>query len=188
MTRVFLWCAVVLAVSVPASAQTEDLEPRVIGTSGSMSLGLSGFIDRFMSSQDDFPLNATLHVDVARFVTGNIAVRGGLIGTAAFGGDDESDPPTGPGVAAIHAVGGAFFYFTPRSLVSPYAGAEYRGQLTRRAERDAGTLLGKGGIEAAVSSRVLVFIEGGYGARLTRGEDDEMQRRIVGEVGFRIRF
>ena len=75
-----------------------------------------------------------------------------------------------------------------KPLTVPYAGVEYRAQLTDRPESDAGSVLGKGGLEAAVSSRVLVFIEGGYGARLTRGEDDELQTRIVAEVGFRIRF
>lgn len=188
MNRISLACIVLALSAAPALAQTEEVEPRVIGGRGVTSLGLSGFVDKFMSSEDTFPLNATVHVDVTRFVTARIAVRGGLLGTAAFGGDEDDEAPIGPGVAAMHAIGGAFYYFTPQSMVSAYAGAEYRAQLTHRAERDAGTLCGKGGLEAAVSSRVSVFVEGGWGARLTRGEDDELQTRIVGEIGFRIRF
>ena len=181
-------CALVLFTASAASAQTEEIEPRVVGAAGAMTLGVSGFVDRLMSSEDTFPLNVTMHVDVTRFLTGHIAVRGGVIGSAAFAEDDADDEPVGPGGAALHGAAAAFFYFTPRSLVSPYGGVEYRAQLTDRPESDAGALLGKGGLEATVSSRVLVFIEGGYGARLTRGEDDELQTRIVAEVGFRIRF
>jgi hypothetical protein len=178
----------ILFAASAASAQSEEIEPRVVGAAGAMSLGVSGFVDRLMSSEDTFPLNVTLHVDVTRFLTERIAVRGGLIGTAAFADDDADEEPTALGGAALHAVACGFLYFTPRSLVSPYAGIEYRAQLTDRPESDAGTVLGKGGLEAAVSSRALVFLEGGYGARLTRGEDDELQTRIVAEVGFRIRF
>ena len=186
--RILLACVLLASSASLALAQSsEEVEPRIIGARGVMSLGLSGFVDKFMSSEDTFPLNATVHVDVTRFLTSRIAVRGGLLGTAAFGGDAE-DGTTGPGVVAMHAIGGAFYYFTPQSMVSLYAGGEYRAQLTHRAERDAGTLCGKGGLEAAVSSRVSVFVEGGWGARLTRGDEDELQTQIVGEIGFRIRF
>jgi hypothetical protein len=114
-------------------------------------------------------------------------VRGGLLGAGRFGGDTE-DEPVGPGASALHALAGAHWFFTPQSMASFYAGGEYRAQLTRRAERDAGTMLGKAGVEAALSSRAHFFVEGGYGIHLTRGADDERQTRIVGEIGLRIKF
>lgn len=174
------------AAAVPAAAQ-EDVEPRIVGKRGTTTIGLAGFIDRFGSSEDTFPTRATMLVDATRFVTGRIAVRAGLIGAAAFGEDDD-DEITGPGAATLDAHGGALFYFTPQSMVSFYAGLEYRSPLTRRADKEAGTALGLGGFQATVSSRVSVFMHGGYGMRLTRGDEGELQTRLTGELGFRIRF
>lgn len=148
------------------------------------TVGFSGFVDGVRSSATSFPLHLTLQVDVLRFVTNRVAIRGGVLG-ATHTGDDGDD---GPGVAALHATAAALYFFTPRSMASFYTGGEYRAQLTHRADRDAGTLLGKAGVQAAFSSRVGFFVEGGYGARLTRGDDDERQTRIVGELGVRIRF
>lgn len=175
--------------AAPAYAQNEDLEPRSVGEAGVSAIGLSGFIDKFSSSEEAFPWHVTAHVDFTRFVTGHIAIRGGLLGSTTFGGDEEEDSAvTGPGASALHAHGGAAYYFTPDAMASLYAGGEYRAQLTDRAERDAGTVLGKGGVQAAFSSRVSLFVEGGYGIRLTRGAEDERQTRIVGEMGVRIKF
>ncbi len=183
-------CALFLAAgTASAAAQTEDIEPRAIGGAGVMTIGISGFIDKFMSTEEVFPWQATVNVDFTRFLTRRFAVRGGLIGSGRFGGDeDESEGDTGPGASALHAHGGLLYYFTPDALASVYAGGEYRAQLTNRADEDAGTVLGKGGLEAAISSRVRLFVEGGYGMRLTRGPDDERQTRLVGELGVRVKF
>ena len=169
----------------PAAAQ-EDIEPRTVGGRGVMSIGVAGFIDKVSSSEETFPTHLTLHVDVNRFLTGRFAVRGGVIGSTTFGDDDEV--PTGPGAAALHAFGGLFYYFTPQSILSAYAGGEYRAQLTHRAERDSGTMLGIGGVQATLSSRASVFVQGGFGRRLTRGDEDELQTRIAGEIGLRFKF
>lgn len=177
----------IAVAAVPAAAQDEDIEPRTIGGAGVMTLGLSGFIDTFMSSEETLPWQLTVHADFTRFLTDHFAVRGGLIGTSSFGGDDE-ERPVGPGAHALHAHGGLAYYFTPHAMASLYAAGEYRAPITTRAERDAGTVLGKGGVQAAVSSRVAFFVEGGYGVRLTRGDEDERQTRIVGELGVRIKF
>jgi hypothetical protein len=88
----------------------------------------------------------------------------------------------------LQAAAAGLFYFTPDAMLSFYTGGEYRAQLTSRADRDAGTLLAKGGLHGAASSRVGVYVEAGYGLRLTRGDDDERQMRLVGEVGLRIKF
>jgi hypothetical protein len=183
-----LAAAFVVLVATTAGAQTEDIEPRVIGGSGVTSVGFSGFIDRFTSSEALFPWHVTAHVDVTRFLTNRIAVRGGLIGSTLFAGDDADERATGPGAASLDAAVAGLFYFTPQAMASFYTGGEYRAPLTARAERDAGTMLGKAGVQAAISSRASVFVEGGYGARLTRGDDDELQTRIVAEIGLRIKF
>lgn len=183
-----LTCAAVWLNVAAAHAQTEEIEPRVVGGSGLMSIGVSGFVDTFRSSEDTFPLNATLQVEVTRFLTNRFAARGGLVGAARLGDEETDESPTGPGTTALDALAGVYFYFTPESMVSVYAGPEYRMPLTERAEREAGTLLGMAGVDAAVSSRTSVFVEGGYGFRFTRGDGDELQTRIVGKVGFRIRF
>jgi DNA-binding winged helix-turn-helix (wHTH) protein len=171
------------------NGQTEDIEPRAVGGTGVTSIGLSGSIDKFTSSQDVFPWQVTLHVDITHFVSDRFAIRGGLIGSSSFGDDQDDDTSaTGPGAPSLQAHGGLAYYFTPHAMASFYAGGEYRAQLTDRAEGDAGTVLGKGGLQAAISSRVGVFVEGGYGVRLTRGADDEQQTRLVGELGVRIKF
>jgi hypothetical protein len=187
MQRWIVACALVLGQSIAAYAQTEDVEPRTIGGAGVTTIGVSGFVDRFMSTEETFPYNVEVHADLTRFLTSRLALRGGLLGSGRFG-DDEDDESSGPGAAALHALVGAHWYFTPESMASFYAGGEYRAQVTRRPERDAGTVLGKAGFEAAVSARARVFVEAGYGMRLTRGTDDERQTRIVGEIGFRIKF
>lgn len=168
-----------------ASAQ-EDIEPRVVGAAGTTSAGISGFIDHFNSSEDAYPWRASLYVDLNRFVTSKIAVRGGLVGTTTF--DDEDDDTTGSAAASVHALASALYFFTPQSIASFYSGAEYRAQLSRRADRDAGTVLGVGGVQAMFSSRAGLFVEGGYGIRLTRGDEGETLTRITGQIGLRIRF
>jgi hypothetical protein len=173
-------------LAAPAAAQ-EDLEPRTVGGRGVTTIGLAGFIDKYASNETTFPTHASLHVDIGRFLTSRFAVRGGLLGATTFG-DPDDDVTTGPGAAALHALGSVQFYFTPQAMVSFYTGAEYRAQLTRRADKDAGTLLGLGGLQATVSSRASVFVQAGYGARLSRGDEGEWQTRITGEIGFRFRF
>lgn len=193
-TVVGVACAVtVLAIAQPASAQAsapslpEDIEPRVIGAKGATAVGFSGFVDKFNSSEETFPLHAVMQIDVTRFVTTRFAARGGLLGATTFGGDEDAQV-SGPGAPAVSATAALLYYFTPQGMVSLYAGSEYRAQLTSRAEKDAGSLLGLAGVEAAVSSRAHVFVEGGFGARLTHGDEGERQTRIVGQVGIRIKF
>jgi hypothetical protein len=179
---------VALAASArPASAQSEEIEPRIVGARGVTLLGMSGFMDRFSSSGEALPLNYTAQVDVCRFITNKVAIRVGAVGSGSLGGNEE-ERPAGSGAPALHAAAGLLYYFTPRSMISMYVGAEYWAQLTERAERDAGSVLGTAGPEAALSSRASFFIQGGLGARLTRGEDDELLSRIVAQAGLRIKF
>jgi hypothetical protein len=204
MSRVVLLLAL-LGASVhaaPAGAQTaapqqpeaaapdesEQTEPRIIGRPGTMMLGFAGFVNRFQSSEDLFPANYTVQIDLTRFLTKKIAVRGALGGSGAFLGEEDSDLPTGPSAMALHVGGGPVYYFTPESMLSFYAGAEYWAQITQRAERDSGSVIGKGGLQAALSSRASFFAEGGYGLNLTKGDSDETVTRFVGQIGIRIRF
>lgn len=188
LCRWLLTCGVLVGAAHPAIAQTEDVEPRTVGGPGVTAIGVAGFIDTLASSEDRFPLRVTAQVDVTRFLTRHLAVRGGVIGSESFGGDDPEDRPTGPGVPSLQAAVAGLFYFTPEAMLSFYTGGEYRAQLTSRADRDAGTMLGKAGLHGAASSRVGVYVEAGYGLRLTRGDDDERQTRVVGAVGVRIKF
>ena len=148
--------------------------------------GVSGFIDRYSSNEDDFPWRIALYLDVSRFVTSRIAVRGGLVGATTF--RDEDDESSGVYAPSTHGFAGGLYFFTPQSMASVYSGIEYRAQLNKRAERDAGTALGIGGVQAMLSSRAGFFIEGGYGIRLTKGDEGERITRLTGQLGVRIRF
>jgi hypothetical protein len=172
----------------PSLNRPEELEPRVVGAAGMTIVGFAGFVDRFTSTETLYATNYTAQVDIERFVTRRIAVRFGVLGTGSIGRDDSIDQPTGPGTPAMHVGGGGLFYFTPDSMVSAYAGIEYWAQITHRAANDAGTAVGKFGLQAAISSRASVFAEGGYGVNLRRGEAGETITRIVGQLGLRIRF
>ncbi|MGE0866222.1 MAG: hypothetical protein AB7P34_20170 [Vicinamibacterales bacterium] len=186
MRTIIIAAIIAIAFAAPAAAQ-EDVEPRTVGGAGVTTIGFAGFIDKFASSETTFPTHASLHVDISRFITARFAARGGLLGSTTFGEVDD-EAVTGPGAAALHAFGGAQFYFTPQAMASFYTGAEYRAQLTGRAGKDAGTLLGVGGLQATVSSRASVFVQAGYGARLSRGDEGEWQTRVTVEIGFRFRF
>jgi hypothetical protein len=175
-------------VAPPPAATTEELEPRVVGAAGMLTMGFAGFVDRFNSTETLYATNYTAQVDVERFVTRRIAIRFGVLGSGGIGGDDTADQPTGPGTAAVHVGGGGLCYFTPDSMVSAYAGLEYWAQVTHRAANDRGTAVGKFGLQAAISSRASVFVEGGYGINLRRGDEGETITRIVGQLGLRIRF
>lgn len=166
---------------------SEDLEPRTIGSSGTTLVGIAGYVDKFSSSENTFPGSYTVHVDVTRFLTDRLAVRGGLAGTGSFGGDD-SDQVTGIGAPALHGTAGAQFYFTPQNMLSLYSGIDYWAQLTQRADSDAGSLIGTFGVQGAMSSRASIYLEGGYGLGLSKGEDGETLRRFVGRVGVRLKF
>jgi hypothetical protein len=171
-----------------APVQLEEIEPRVIGRPGTTILGLSGFGDRFFSPEESMPTNYTAQIDVSRFLTRRFVVKFGALGSGSFGGDASEDLPVGSGVPAMHAMGGLSYFFTPDAMISVYLGSEYWAPLTQRADRDTGSLLGTAGVQAAVSSRASVFVQGGYGARLNRGEDDEVVTRVVAQIGFRIKL
>lgn len=189
VTLFVVFSAGVACAQTPAEATrptSEETEPRVIGATGTLMMGAAGYLDRFSSSEDRFPINYAVHVDVGRFLTPRIVLRGGIVGSASVGGED--DLPVGPGVPALHALVGGLYYFTPQSMASLYVGAEYWAQLTQRATRDAGVVFGTFGVQGLVSSRASVFIEGGYGVGLTRGDEDELRSRIVGRAGVRLKF
>lgn len=175
------------AQDAPARTQPEELQPRVIGTAGTTMVGIAGFVDKFFSSERVLPTNYTAQIDIGRFVTQKFTARGGLAGTGSFGGDSD-ELATGSGAPALHAFGGVLYYFTPQSMWSAYSGAEYWAQLTQRTDPDAGSVIGKLGIQGAVSSRVSLFIEGGYGVGLTKGEEEETLSRFVGQLGVRLKL
>jgi hypothetical protein len=165
----------------------EDVEPRVIGRPGTTAIGLGGYADRITSEDDNLPLNLTLQVDVSHFLTKHLAVRGGVVGSGALGGDPD-ELPSGVGVPSLHAFATANWYFTPQSMASIYAGAGYWAQITAREGADRGSILGLGGIEAALSARATVFVEGGYGFGLTKTEDGATRQRFVARLGVRVKL
>jgi hypothetical protein len=170
-----------------ALAQDEDVEPRVIGRAGTLLVGVSGFLDRSYSREELMPANYTVQVDAERFVSRRFAIRLGVSGSGRFGGSDSDTIATGPGAAALHAYGGALFYFTPESIMSPYLATEYWNQITRRGDTDAGSAVGKAGLQAAVSSRASFFVEAGFGFGLRKGSEGELPTRVVGQIGLRIK-
>jgi predicted porin len=174
------------------TARPEETEPRIIGRFGTTWLGFSGYADRFFSSEDALPTNYTAQVEVCRFVTERFVVRIGAVGSGRFGGemsDDASDAAaSGSGAPSMHVTGGVLYYFTPRSILSAYLGAEYWAQLTERSGRDTGSVLGIAGVQAAVSSRASFYIQGGIGTRVNRGDENELLTRFVAQVGLRLRM
>jgi hypothetical protein len=181
-----------LASATAAGAQTgpassEEVEPRTIGSTGTTTTGFSGYIDRFFSPEDGLPFNYSLQIDVGRFITRTLVIRGGMRGSGSVGGDGAEDLPTGQGVPALHAFAGLLHYFTPQSILSLYAGADYWAQLSQRSGADAGTLIGIGGVQGQLSSRVSLFLEGGYGAALSK-DDDSRATRLVAQIGIRLKF
>jgi hypothetical protein len=123
---------------------------------------------------------------VSRFVTQRVVVRVGVAGSGHIGG--EADASSDIGDAVLHAYGGALLYFTPQSMLSLYSGAEYWTPPVHRPDKDTGTIVGLLGVQGAVSSRASVFLEGGYGFRLTKGDDDEHVTRAVARIGVRLKF
>lgn len=183
---VLSWTSLAGAQATPETS--EELEPRVIGATGTMLTGFSGYVDRFFSSERDLPINYSVQVDVTRFLTNRFAVRGGFRGSGSIGGDDADDLPSGQGVASTNAFGGLLYFFTPQSLVSFYTGADYWAQLTQRRSPDAGTVIGVFGVQGALSSRVSLFLEGGYGLGVKNNDDDVRVRRVLGSIGVRLKF
>jgi hypothetical protein len=168
--------------------RSDDVEPLRVGDAGTTMIGVGGYVDQFYVPDRASPINFTAEIDVGRFLTRRIAVHGGLRGAGSAGGDTAGDLPTGNGALALHVIGGARFYFTPQSIASLYAGGEYWNQITQRAAgRNAGTIVGTGGVQGALSSRASLFLEGGYGIGLTR-DDGGLPRRIVGRIGVRLKF
>ena len=177
----------------PASGQiqdapAEDIEPRIVGKRGTTSIGLAGFADRFFSPEEVLSASYTVQVDGARFFTERFAFRLGVAGTGTFGGDSAGDARAGAGAPAVHGMGGVLFYFTPRSLLSAYLGSEYWLQITSRAAGERGSVLGKAGIHATLSSRASVFVEAGAGTAVSRGSEGELLTRFVGQIGLRIKL
>jgi hypothetical protein len=181
-----LVCIASAAAGQSVEPASEETEPHIVGTTGTTTVGFAGYLDRVYSSERIAPTNYTLQVDIGRFLAPRIVIRGGLAGSGSYGGDDADDLATGTGVPAVHAFGGAFLYFTPKSIWSLYAGAEYWTQLTQRDAADKGAVIGALGLEGAVSSRVNLFLQGGYGVGLTG--TTERTTRLLGRVGVRLRF
>jgi hypothetical protein len=188
LVTICLWGVTpVHAQSVPGTP-SEEIEPRIVGEPGTTSIGVAGFVDRFFSPETVLPANYTIQVDGARFLTNRFALRVGVAGTGTFGGESDTDEPTGAGAPSLHGMGGLLFYFTPKSLLSLYVGSEYWLQITRRASPDSGSVLGKAGLHGALSSRDSFFVEAGAGAALTRGSEGELLTRFVGQLGLRIKL
>jgi hypothetical protein len=171
----------------PQPPTSEEVEPRTIGGEGTTMIGFSGYVDRFFSSERGMSTNYTTQIDIGRFVTSTLLVRGGIAGSGSVGGED-ADTAAGIGVPALHLAAGLFHYFTPRSMLSLFAGGEYSMALTRREATERGSLMGLLGIQGAVSARASVFVEGGYGIALMRGADDERLSRATGRIGIRLKF
>lgn len=198
LIRMALAAAAVMGPAASAVAQTdaapqvvsEEIEPRIIGRRGTTSIGIAGFADKFSSTESIFATNYVAQADVCRFVTRRFAVRAGIVGSGRFGGDEdaEADLPAGSGAPSMQAAGGVLFYFTPQKIASFYLGGEYWAQLTRRVAGDTGSLVGVAGLHAAFSSRASVFIQGGVGGRIARGDEDELLTRIVVQLGVRIKM
>ncbi|MGE3273946.1 MAG: hypothetical protein AB7O67_02465 [Vicinamibacterales bacterium] len=167
------------------SSWNEELEPRIVGRRGMLRVDLGGYLDSVYAADDANPINLTLLGGVSRFFTDRVAFGGGLQGTARLGGDSGGDE-VGATAPALHATVGGAFYFSPQSIASFYVGADYWIQLTNREEGDAGSLVGKGGVEGALSSRATVFVEAGYGIGFTAA--DGLPRRLVGRAGMRVTF
>jgi len=165
---------------------SDDLRPHVVGGTGTTMIGFGGYLDRVYSSERILPVNYTIQIDVSRFVSKRFVVRGGLSGSGSAGGDDPADRPTGIGAPALHASGGLLYYLKPQSMWSPYGGAEYWTQLTQRADHDRGAVIGSLGLEGAVSHRIGIFLEAGYGVGLTG--PDEQTDRLVARIGLRLKF
>jgi hypothetical protein len=176
----------------PAAATGEEVEPRVIGHAGVTLLGVSGTMSRFFSTEQLMAGTYTVQVDAHRFVLSKVALRLGVVGTDAFGAadddEDEDDDSTSTSTTALEILGGALYYFTPESIWSFYAGGEYRARLTSRFGGDAGSAGAIAGLQGALSARASFFVEGGYGLRLRRGDEGDLQTRIVGLAGVRFRF
>jgi hypothetical protein len=195
----WLFLTAVLVIAVPSTAQEkadqpptvrleEDVEPRAIGHSGTLLVGFGGALDRAFSTQALMPLTYTVQIDAVRFVTNHIGVQVALSGSGSVGGDEQYAQPTGTGAPALHLRVGGVYFLTPKSMMSLYAGGSYSNQLTQRAGTDAGAVVATGGIQAVLSSRAALFVEGGYGFGLKRGAEGELVTSIIGQVGFRIRF
>ena len=195
--RIALVAAVIIVPAASAIAQTdvpqvvsEEIEPRIIGRRGTTAVGLAGFADKFSSTENVFATNYVAQIDVCRFVTRRFALRAGVVGSGRFGGDDdaEAELAAGAGAPSIQAAGGVLFYFTPQRIASFYLGGEYWAQLTQRVAGDTGSLVGVAGLHAAFSSRASVFMQGGVGGRIARGDEGELLTRIVVQLGVRIKM
>lgn len=189
------WLVLVLLLipvgSRPVEAQdrvSEDLEPRIIGAAGTTVVGFSGYVDKFFSPETGLPTNYTVQVDVNHFLTNKWVVRGGLAGSGSYGGDDSDELSTGPGAPAVHALGGVFFYFTPRSIWSVYTGIGLAVQVTQRSGSGMSSLIGSLGLQGAVSSRASLFVEGGFGRGLNKDDEGDRLSRFVGSIGIRLKL
>jgi hypothetical protein len=150
-------------------------------------IGMSGFVDRAFSTEALMPLNYTVEASGLRFITRHIAVDGAVAGSGSFGGDDSASVPTGIGVASLRLMAGGLYFLTPQSMISLYGGGDYATQLTRRSGSERGAVVGRLGIQAAMSARVTLFVEGGYGFAVTTESAGERVTRIQGLIGLRIR-
>jgi hypothetical protein len=168
---------------------SEDLEPRVVGDPGTMTLGFSGYVNRFFSTDKYLPTNYAFEVDVQRFLTAHFVARGGVTGAGAFGGEDDDKGASGTGMSALYAGGGLLYYLTPKSIASLYGGVEYWAQVTNRGDSaDRGSAIGSIGWEATLSSRASFFVEAGAGVGLTRATDNSALTRFQGRVGLHIKL
>ena len=168
-------------------AVEEEIEPRIIGRPGTTMVGVSGFVDRAFSTEALMPLNYTVEAGGLRFITTHIAIDAAVAGSGSFGGDASESVPAGTGVASLRLMAGALYFLRPRSMISLYGGGDYATQLSRRSGSERGVIVGKVGIQAAMSARAALFVEGGYGFAITTGSAGERVTRIQGLVGLRIR-
>ena len=169
-----------------ALAQSEEIEPRAVGGRGATFVGVSGFVDRFSSSEAALPLNYIAQVDVCRFITNEFAVRVGAVGSGSSAARCRG-AAGGTGAPALHAAGGLLYYFTPRSMISFYVGGEYWAQIRSEPSAIRGSVLGTAGFTPR-SRRARASSFKAASAPAGRGDDDELQTRFVAQMGLRFKL
>lgn len=149
--------------------------------------GFSGDIDRFFSSERGLPFNYSMQIDVGRFVTMALAFAAACAAVAASEETTQkiSQPARACRAARLRRPAPLLHTTVDASF---YAGADYWARITQRDSPDAGTIIGVAGVQGALSSRVSLFLEGGYGAALQKNDDDVRVTRIVGQIGVRLKF
>jgi hypothetical protein len=192
----FAAAALLLFSSVAHAQSTEPA--RSVGRKGATQLGLNFATTTAISDNGLGGTSATTNlfggVDIGRFVTNKFLLRFGVSGFGEVGGSAQPSygaQSSGGSTVTFTFLTGGLFYVTPQKAQSLYLGGDMSIPMSKNGSSNP-YVNGRVGVQAAIRANASFFVEAGYGAQISSGNNNGLSSGSNGSfqtnLGVRVLF